>query len=51
MLVSGFEQRQGEADRARLSADAPIVFGGSDRVKHSKTITLIVITAQVEEGF
>jgi hypothetical protein len=51
MLVSGFEQRQGGADRARLSADAPIVFGGSDRVKHSKTITLIVITAQVEEGF
>jgi hypothetical protein len=51
MLVSGFEQRQGETARARLSADAPIAFGGSDRVKHSKTITLIVITAQVEEGF
>lgn len=50
MLVSGFEQRQSEADRARLSADAPIAFGGGDRIKHRKTITLIVITAQVEEG-
>ena len=51
MLVSGFEQKHGEADRTRLSADAPIAFGGSDRVKHNRLITLIVITAQVEEGF
>ena len=51
MLVSGFEQKHAEADRTRLSADAPIVLGGSNRVKHNRTITLIVITAQVEEGF
>jgi type IVB pilus formation R64 PilN family outer membrane protein len=51
MLVSGFEQKHGEADRARLSADASIAFGGSDRVRHNRMITLIVITAQVEEGF
>ena len=51
MLVSGFEQKHGEADRTRLSADASIAFGGSDRVRHNRLITLIVITAQVEEGF
>jgi hypothetical protein len=51
MLVSGFEQKHGEADRIRLSAEAPIALGGSDRVKNNRTITLIVITAQVEEGF
>jgi hypothetical protein len=51
MLVSGFEQKHGEADRTRLSADAPIAFGGNDRVRHNRMITLIVITAQVEEGF
>jgi type IVB pilus formation R64 PilN family outer membrane protein len=51
MLVSGFEQKHGEADRIRLSAEAPIALGGSDRVRNNRTITLIVITAQVEEGF
>jgi hypothetical protein len=51
MLVSGFEQKQGESDQTRLSADAPIAFGGSDRARHNRIVTVIVITAQVEEGF
>jgi hypothetical protein len=51
MLVSGFEQKQGEVERLRLTADAPIGLGGRDRTKQSRMITLMVITAQVEEGF
>ena len=51
MLISGFEQKQGEAERVRLTADAPIVFGGSNRAKQRRAVTLIVVTAQVEEGF
>ena len=51
MLVSGFEQKRGETDQTRLSADAPIAFGGSDRARHNRIMTVIVITAQVEEGF
>jgi hypothetical protein len=51
MLISGFEQKHGESDQTRLSADAPIAFGGSDHARHKRMITLIVITAQVEEGF
>jgi type IVB pilus formation R64 PilN family outer membrane protein len=51
MLLSGFEQKRGEAERTRLSADAPAVLGGGDRTSHSRTVTIIVVTAQVEEGF
>jgi hypothetical protein len=51
MLLSGFEQKRGEAERTRLSADAPAVLGGGDRTSHSRTVTIILVTAQVEEGF
>ena len=51
MLISGFEQKQGEVERLRLTADAPLGLGGRDRTKHNRMITLIVVTAQVEEGF
>ncbi len=51
MLISGFDQKQGEAERLRLTADAPLGLGGSDRTKQSRLVTLLVVTAQVEEGF
>lgn len=50
MLISGFDSKQDESDRARLTPDAPLGLGGSDRAKQARTATLIMVTAQVEEG-
>ena len=50
MLISGFDSKHDESERGRLTPDAPLVLGGSDRAKQSRTATLIIVTAQVEEG-
>ena len=50
MLISGFDSTHHESERGRLSPDAPLVLGGVDRAKQSRTATLIMVTAQVEEG-
>ena len=50
MLISGFDSKQDESERSRLTPDAPLAFGGHDRAKQSRTATLIMVTAQVEEG-
>jgi len=50
MLISGFDSKQDESERGRLTPDAPLAFGGLDRAKHARTATLIMVTAQVEEG-
>ena len=50
MLISGFDSKHDESDRTRLTPDAPLALGGSDRAKQSRTATLIMVTAQVEEG-
>lgn len=49
-LIAGFEQRGDESQQARLSPDAPRLLGGSDKVDYRKSITLIFVTAQVEDG-
>jgi type IVB pilus formation R64 PilN family outer membrane protein len=51
MLISGFDSKQDESERNRLTPEAPLVLGGSDRSRHVRTATLIMVTAQVEEGF
>lgn len=50
-LIAGFEQRNDEAQQARLSPDAPRLLGGNDKLEHRKSTTLIFVTAQVEDGF
>lgn len=50
MLISGFDRRQQEADTRRLSPGAPLLFGGSDRAATEQLTTVIIVTAQVEEG-
>lgn len=50
-LIAGFEQRNDETQQGRLSPDAPRLLGGNDRLEHRKSITLIFVTAQVEDGF
>jgi type IVB pilus formation R64 PilN family outer membrane protein len=49
-LIAGFEHRVNEVNQNRKSPQAPKVFGGDDLVDHEKTMTLIFVTAQVQEG-
>ena len=51
MVVSGFERRQEESEGRRLNPGIPMALGGSDRASTQHLTTVIVVTAQVEEGF
>lgn len=51
MLISGFERKQDEVGKARLAPDLPLALGGSDQSGQSRLATLIMITAQAEDGF
>ncbi len=51
MLISGFERKHQESTHNRVSADASLILGGGDRTNQSRTATLIIVTAQLEEGF
>jgi hypothetical protein len=50
MLISGFDSKHDESDRSRLTPEAPLALGGTDRAKQGRTATLMIVTAQVEEG-
>ncbi|MFA5521614.1 MAG: hypothetical protein WCY98_05250 [Castellaniella sp.] len=49
MLISGFERRQDESLTRRLNPDAPLVLGGSDKAVSEQLMTVIIVTARVEE--
>lgn len=50
MLISGFDRRYEEADTRRINSGLPLLFGGSDHAAAGQLITVIIVTAQVEEG-
>ncbi len=50
MLISGFDSKHDESDRSRLTPEAPLMLGGMNRAKQGRTTTLMIVTAQVEEG-
>lgn len=50
MLISGFDRSHEEADTRRLNKGLPVLFGGSDRATSEQLVTVIIVTAQVEEG-
>jgi len=50
VLISGFDRGSKEADSQRTSRRLPLLFGGQDHVTHAHTMTVLIITAQVEEG-
>lgn len=50
MLISGFDRSQEETNTQRLSTGMPILFGGSDKALGEQFLTVIIVTAQVEEG-
>ncbi|WP_233235264.1 hypothetical protein [Bordetella sp. LUAb4] len=50
MVISGFDRRQEEYDRRRLAPRAPLLLGGADQVARERSTTVVIVTAQVEEG-
>ncbi|OZI25052.1 hypothetical protein [Bordetella genomosp. 7] len=50
VILSGFDRRQDEYDRRRLTPDAPLLAGGQDRVSRDRLTTIVIVTAMVEEG-
>jgi type IVB pilus formation R64 PilN family outer membrane protein len=51
LLISGFDRSQEETEGRRLNPGIPIAFGGSDRAATQRLMTIMVVTAQVEEGY
>lgn len=49
-LIAGFEQKANEVTQTRRSPHAPKLLGGNDEVSHQNTMTLIFVTAQVQDG-
>lgn len=50
IVISGFERTQDQYDKRRLGENAPLIFGGSGKASSTRSTTLVVVTAQVEEG-
>ncbi|NYT85768.1 hypothetical protein [Pollutimonas harenae] len=51
LLISGFDRTQEETEGRRLNPGMPLVLGGSDRASRQSLMTVMIVTAQVEEGF
>ena len=49
-LVAGFEHQTNEVNQTRRAPHAPKLVGGDDEVNRQSTMTLIFVTAQVQEG-
>ncbi|HEX7386151.1 MAG TPA: hypothetical protein VF285_02610 [Castellaniella sp.] len=50
LVVSGFERRQAESSERRLGPGLPAILGGGNRLNDQRLATVLIITAQVEEG-
>lgn len=50
VILSGFDRREDEYERRRLDPDAPLLAGGLDRSQRDRLTTVVIITAQVEDG-
>lgn len=50
LLISGIEKVVDQFDQRRLDKQAPILTGGSDRTRRSRSTTVLLVTAVSEEG-
>ena len=50
VLIAGFEEREEQNEGSRLGSSMPRATGGFDKVSHQQRMTLIFVTAQIEEG-
>ncbi|MNU00500.1 hypothetical protein D3C72_2436410 [compost metagenome] len=51
IIVSGFDRNQDQHDRQRLVPGMPLIAGGLDSAASERLTTLVLVTAQVEEGY
>ncbi len=51
MIVAGFDRQQDQHDRQRLVPGMPLLAGGLDSAAAERLTTLVLVTAQVEEGY
>jgi type IVB pilus formation R64 PilN family outer membrane protein len=51
VVISGFDRSHAQYDRRRVDEDASILFGGSGKATKQRATTVVIVTAQVEEGF
>lgn len=51
LLISGFDRTEHETEGRRLNPALPLALGGSDRAASQTLTTVMIVTAQVEEGF
>lgn len=50
LVVSGFDRQMAESTERRLNPGVPAIFGGGNRLASQRLTTVLIITAQVEEG-
>ncbi|MFA5662464.1 hypothetical protein [Castellaniella sp.] len=50
LVVSGFDRQQSETSERRLGPGLPVLFGGGDQLQAQRLATVLIITAQIEEG-
>lgn len=51
LIISGFDRTHEETEGRRLNPGIPLALGGSDRASSQQLTTVMVVTAQLEEGF
>lgn len=51
VVISGFDRSHAQYDRRRIDEDASLLFGGSGKATKQRATTVVIVTAQVEEGF
>lgn len=51
VILSGFDRSQDQLDRQRLAPGLPLITGGQDSAAQERETTLVLVTAQVEEGY
>lgn len=50
VVISGFDRVQEEADSSRPAQGLPLLFGGRDQARAQQQMTVLIVTAQLEEG-
>lgn len=50
LVISGFDRTEQQSKERRLNPGVPLLFGGGQSLQQQHLRTLIIITAQVEEG-
>lgn len=50
LVISGIEKIANQFDQRRLDKNVPMIFGGSDRARSTRSTTVLLVTAVAEDG-